>query len=414
MGYTMSETTAETVEIPQPEPGLTAAEVVRRARELRSWLRDRQDQAEQLTGIPEDTHKAFLDAGFYRTLQPRRFGGYEFSLRTFSQMVTEVARGCPSSGWNLCLAASHSLVVAGRFPEQTQREVFGPDGDFRAPLPIAPTGTATRTPEGYLVSGRWDYASGSNVSTHFLGGALVDDGQGGPPRLGMVLVPAGWQVLDNWGEILGFRGSGSNSVVVENVLVPHGYVSKTHVMALDEAGGPGASLHGNPMYGGRLISFFNIQLVSILAGVAWAAIDEYQRIITTKSTQAPPFRSRSLDPEHQRNLGLTMSLADAAQRIILSVADDYTGYAARGAGGGEPFSYLDDQALSVTARQAGQLACQAVERLVAASGSSALANGERMQRYLRDVITYRSHINAQHESWATVYGCSVLGVESPA
>ena len=409
----MSDTAAETVEIALPEPGLTAAEVVRRARELRSWLRDRQDQAEQRTGIPEDTHKAFLDAGFYRTLQPRRFGGYEFSLRTFSQMVTEVARGCPSSGWNLCLAASHSLVVAGRFPESTQREVFGPDGDFRAPLPIAPSAKATRTPDGYLVNGRWDYASGVNVSTHFLGGVLIIDEQGGMPTPGLVLVPSGWRMLDNWGEILGFRGSGSNSVVAEGVLVPHEYVSRTHLLA-DVAGGPGVELHGNPMYAGRLMSFFNIQLCSIVAGTAWAAVDEYQRIITTKNTHVPPFRSRSLDPEHQRNLGLAMSLADAAQRIILSVADDYTGYAARGAGGGEPFSYLDDQALSVTARQAGQLACQAVERLVAASGSSALANGERMQRYLRDAITYRSHINAQHESWATVYGRSVLGVESPA
>jgi 3-hydroxy-9,10-secoandrosta-1,3,5(10)-triene-9,17-dione monooxygenase len=229
----------------------------------------------------------------------------------------------------------------------------------------------------------------------------------------MVLVPSGWQVLDNWGEILGFRGSGSNSVVVENVLVPHGYVSETHVMALDAAGGPGASLHGNPMYAGRMMSFFNIQLVSILSGVAWAAIDEYQRIITTKTTQMPPFHPRSHEPEHQRNLGLAMGLADAAQRIILSVADDHTGYAARGAEGGEPFSYLDDQSLSVTARQAGQLACQAVERLVAASGSSTLANGERMQRYLRDVATYRSHVNAQYEMWATTYGRSVLGVETP-
>ena len=154
---------------------------MRRARELRSWLRDRQDQTELLTGIPDDTHKAFLDAGLYRTLQPRRFGGYEFSLRTFSQMITEVARGCPSSGWNLCLAASHSLVVAGRFPEQTQREVFGPDGDFRArcrsPRPAPRSGHPTVT---------WSTADGtippeSTSSTHFLGAALIDDGQGAPP-----------------------------------------------------------------------------------------------------------------------------------------------------------------------------------------------------------------------------------------
>ncbi|GHB82862.1 hypothetical protein GCM10010306_091740 [Streptomyces umbrinus] len=409
----MSETAEMTVEIPQPEPGLTPEDLVRRAGELRSWLRDRQDQTELLTGIPDDTHKAFLEAGFYRTLQPRRFGGYEFSLRTFSQMVTEVARGCPSSGWNLCLAASHSLVVAGRFPEQTQREVFGPAGDFRAPLPVAPTGTAVRTPEGYLVNGRWDYASGVNVSTHFLGAAIIDDGEGDPPLPGMVLVPSGWQVLDNWGDILGFRGSGSNSVVIENVLVPHGYVSKTHIEAVDVADGPGVSLHGNPMYAGQMTSFFNIQLVSVLAGVAWATIDEYQRIITTKTTMTPPFHPRSHEPEHQRNLGLAMGLADAAQRIILSIADDYTGYAARGMEGGEPFSYLDDQSLSVTARQAGQLACRAVERLASASGTSTLANGERMQRYLRDVATYKSHVNAQYGMWATIYGRSVLGVETP-
>jgi 3-hydroxy-9,10-secoandrosta-1,3,5(10)-triene-9,17-dione monooxygenase len=401
-----------TLEIPQPEPDLASDELVRRARELRSWLRDRQDQTELLTGVPEDTHKAFLEAGFYRILQPRRFGGYQFDLRTFSQVITDVARGCPSSGWNLCLAASHALVVAGRFPEQTQREVFGPAGDFRAPLPVAPTGTASRTPDGYLVNGRWDYASGVNVSTHFLAAALVDEGDGAQPQPGIVLVPSGWKMLDNWGDILGMRGSGSNSVVVDNVLVPEGYVVAGHILDLDVTGGSvGSRLHGDPLYAGRMMSFFNVQLVSIITGTAWAAIDEYERIITTKKELLPPFRLRSLNPEHQRNLGLAMGLADAAQRIVLSVADDYLSYAARGAGGGEPFSELDDQRLSVAARQAGQMASQAVERLVAASGSSALANGQRMQRYLRDVATYRTHINAQHELWATTYGRSVLGVE---
>ena len=409
----MSETAEKIIEIPQPEPDLTPEELVRRAVGMRTWLRDRQEETEQRTGISEDTHKAFLEAGFYRSLQPRRFGGYEFDLRTYSRMVTEVARGCPSSGWNLCLAASHSLVVAGRFPESTQREVFGPDGDFRAPLPIAPSAKATRTPDGYLVNGRWDYASGVNVSTHFLGGVLIFDEQGGMPAPGLVLVPSGWRMLDNWGEILGFRGSGSNSVVAEDVLVPHEYVSRTHLL-IDSAGGPGVDLHGNPMYAGRLMSFFNIQLCSIVAGTAWAAVDEYQRIITTKKSLMPPFKPRSHDPEHQRNLGLATALADSAQRIILSVADDYTAYAARGMAGGEPFSGLDDQALSVTARQSGQLACQAVEMLASASGSSALANGERMQRYLRDIATYRTHINAQHGGWATGYARSLLGLESPA
>jgi 3-hydroxy-9,10-secoandrosta-1,3,5(10)-triene-9,17-dione monooxygenase len=37
-----------------------------------------------------------------------------------------------------------------------------------------------------------------------------------------------------------------------------------------------------------------------------------------------------------------------------------------------------------------------------------------MQRYLRDVATYKTHINAQHGSWATAYARSLLGVENSA
>ena len=45
-------------------------------------------------------HQAFTDAGFYRILQPRRFGGYEFDLPTFTRVAIALARGCPASGWS--------------------------------------------------------------------------------------------------------------------------------------------------------------------------------------------------------------------------------------------------------------------------------------------------------------------------
>lgn len=50
--------------IPQPEPGLTAAELLTRASAFCPMLRERQAE-----------HKAFLAAGFYRITQPRMFGG---------------------------------------------------------------------------------------------------------------------------------------------------------------------------------------------------------------------------------------------------------------------------------------------------------------------------------------------------
>ena len=117
--------------LPPPEPGLTPETLIERARSLRDELRERQALTERLTHVSAEMHEAFLRAGFYRMVQPRRFGGYQFSLRTFDQVIIEIARGCPSTGWQLSLASGHAIVIGGRFGEQAQAEIFGPDGDFR-------------------------------------------------------------------------------------------------------------------------------------------------------------------------------------------------------------------------------------------------------------------------------------------
>ena len=404
---------AMTDHLQPPEPELTPEELVRRARALRATLRERQEETERLTHPPAASHEDFLAAGFYRMVQPRRFGGYEFSLRTFAEAVVEIARGCPSTGWNLCLASGHAVTLATHFEEAAQRDLFGPEGDFRAPLPVAPTGVCTRSGDGWIVNGRWDYASGITVSTRFMAGTLVDDGGGGPPGQGIVCVAEGWRELDNWGTQLGLRGSGSNSVVVKDVKIPDGHLARIDMRNLDLAAGtPGGRLHGNPLYAGQTISFFNCELVPIIVGCAWAALDEYERILTTKQTQIPPFRPRRDVAEHQRTFGLAWALADAAQRILLSCCDDYEAYARRGLEGGEPFSLEEDQRLSVTLREAGQMAARAVEMVASASGSSALADGERVQRYVRDVALYKTHVNAQHGFHATHLGAVLLEAEA--
>lgn len=70
-------------DLPLLEPHLTPADMLARADAMRPILRDRQTECEQLGQLPDATHKQFLDAGFYRAMQPRRFGGYEFDLPDF-------------------------------------------------------------------------------------------------------------------------------------------------------------------------------------------------------------------------------------------------------------------------------------------------------------------------------------------
>ncbi|MEU5317649.1 hypothetical protein AB0G67_13125 [Streptomyces sp. NPDC021056] len=69
-------------------------------------------------------------------------------------MVTEVARGCLSTGWALSLTSAHVLQVAGFFEERAQDEIFGTDGDFRAASTVAPVGVARPDGDGHVVLGR--------------------------------------------------------------------------------------------------------------------------------------------------------------------------------------------------------------------------------------------------------------------
>src|SRR4051794_19898306 len=159
--------------IAPPEPDLTADEVVARAEAIAATLVGRQAETEERTFYAEDTHEEFARAGFYRILVPRRYGGYEFGIDTFMRVTMALTRGCPSTGWMYCLGHAHSIVVASLFDERTQAELFA-GGDFISPATVMPSGKAQRTDDGdWILSGTWNYCSGSPYATHFIGHTLV-------------------------------------------------------------------------------------------------------------------------------------------------------------------------------------------------------------------------------------------------
>jgi 3-hydroxy-9,10-secoandrosta-1,3,5(10)-triene-9,17-dione monooxygenase len=400
--------------VPVPEPSLTPQELIERAVGLRGRLRAEQDETERRGVHSEALHQEFRKAGFYRAIQPRRFGGYEFDLKTYYRLAIELSRGDPSTGWCVILGAGHALMLGAYFGEQAQAAGFGPDGNFHGPSVAAPSGTATPTADGgWLVKGKWSYASGAPYATHFLPTVLISGDTPGPPRAGIALIPrAQWTMLDDWGAILGMRGSGSNSIVVEGARVP-----KSHVVELDmlnpdiTKGTPGGRLHRNPMYTGRCLSFFRAELDAILVGLGYAALDEYEHLTRTKNTLYPPIQPRYTHPDYQRYVGLALGMLDAAERLVLSSADLYLEYCRRGFEGGAPFSLEEDLRLVTSLQHAGRLSWDAIELMFRTSGSSAAKDGERMQRYYRDASIYRGHLSSQFERTAHYLGLVHLGLD---
>ena len=145
--------------------------LVDRATALRTLLIEQAPETERRTYYSEELHEAFDEAGFYRMLVPRRYGGLEVDLGTFLRVIAEVAAGDLSAAWCLCLASAHALHVGTLYEERAQAELFG-DGDFRSPAVAAPTGSAVRTDDGWEINGTWAYCSGAPYATHFMGQAF--------------------------------------------------------------------------------------------------------------------------------------------------------------------------------------------------------------------------------------------------
>ena len=381
------------VPVPVPEPDLTPETLIERARALIPAIRDEQDEAERLGHHTAELDRRFTEAGFYRILQPRRFGGYQFGLPTFWRVMLAVSAGDPGTGWALTLGAHHALGIGAWFSEAGQREIFGPSGDFRAPHRAPPMGQAQPADGGYVVSGTWDYCSGIAHATHFMGNAMVT---GTTDRITAVLPRDQVTVLDDWGggATLGMSSSGSNSVRADGVFVPVHRTAPadwTH----GETMAPGAALHG-PLYCGRIYGVYHAGLVIPVIGAARAALEEYEQIIKSKLTYFPPQIPRYTHPDYQRTYGHALALTDAAEAIVLRAGDRYMELAERWARTGEPFTREDDVRLFTMIQQAGQLAAQAVQLVFAASSSSAAKRGTRLQRYYRDTSMYHGHIAAQY------------------
>ncbi len=385
---------------PVPEPDLTPEEMIARATALRARLRAEQDEAEELGGYTEDMHREFLKAGFYRILQPRLFGGYEFDVPAFYKTMLEISRGHPGAGWCLTLCASHPWVVGSHWEEQGQRELFGPDGNFSAPHRAPPTGLATPAEGGYRLTGQWDYCSGIPHATHFLAVAR-DGGADKAATLTLAVPKRSLTVLDDWGgdKTLGMRASGSNSVKIEDVFIPKSHTTYGYgtwrAAETTAKGTPGTRLHGNPMYLGRTSGPYHMSLVTPILGAALAAIDEFEAIITTREARFPPGLPRFKHVDFQRTWGQAVGLADAAEGILVEAGEKYMWQCRRWAETGQAISLEDDLRLWGMVQQAGRLAGEAVDIVFANASSAATKKGQRIERYYRDVAMYRSHISAQ-------------------
>jgi 3-hydroxy-9,10-secoandrosta-1,3,5(10)-triene-9,17-dione monooxygenase len=186
---------------------MTPEEFLGRVRALLPTIRERAPRAEQLRRLPDETLADFQDAGLFRAMQPKRFGGFELDPEFFYQAVAEIGAVCGSTGWLFAVVGVHNWHLA-LFPPQAQEDVWGEDDSTQLSTSLAPTGKIERVASGFRVSGRWSFSSGCDFcGWAVLGGIAPPAETGGAPDARTFLLPrSDYAIDDNW-QVMGLCGS---------------------------------------------------------------------------------------------------------------------------------------------------------------------------------------------------------------
>ena len=159
------------------------------AHELVPTLRARSAETAALGQLPQATIDAMQQAGFFRIMQPARYGGFEMDPEVFFRVQMILAQGCMSTAWVLGVVAIHNWQLA-LFDDRAQQDVWAEDDSTLISSSYMPVGKVTPVEGGYQLSGHWGFSSGSkHCDWAFLGAMVPPEQAGGAPDYRTFLVP---------------------------------------------------------------------------------------------------------------------------------------------------------------------------------------------------------------------------------
>jgi alkylation response protein AidB-like acyl-CoA dehydrogenase len=393
-----------------PSPSAPPLEqLIANAKDLVPVLRERALTTERERRVSEETTRSFREAGFFRLMQPQRYGGYEYGFTAFIDVISELARGCTASSWGCSLGAIHQWLI-GTFPAQAQDDVWGADPDAIACGSYAPATVAQPVDGGYMIQGRWLFSSNvDNSQWALLGVHFPAAEKGAPPQAGFLLAPRkDWTIEDDW-HVAGQAGTGSKAVRIEQPTFVPGHRKLTFAEA-SSGRPPGAEVNTNPIYRIPFLSAVPVCLVSPIIGTAQGAVDSFIELCATRVTRGAAAGAGARLAEFfpvQSRLAEAAASVDAARLLL----DRDTTEVERLAFAGKSITISDRIRNRRDHAFAARLSKDAVEAVFASVGGAGFALDQPIQRMWRDANSISRHYSLNWDAVSSMVGQYLLGLE---
>ncbi|WP_254604858.1 acyl-CoA dehydrogenase family protein [Sphingomonas bacterium] len=309
------------------EPLVTAEILIERARAMVPVLKSRAKQATAARRIPAETIAEMQEAGFFRILQPKRWGGYEMNPNVFFEVQKLLAEGCMSTGWVYGVVGGHPYELA-LFHDQAQVDVWGDDDSVLVSSSYQPVGKVERTEGGFYLSGRWGFSSGCEHCDWVLLGAMIPPAEeGGAPDMRTFLLPRADYVIEDAWHTFGLQGTGSQDIVVDRAFIPD---YRTHKAADGFlCRNPGQAENDAPLFQLPWAQIF-LRLVSTAAlGGAKAAVKGALEI-TANRVSTNTGKASKADPLVLGAIAKAHAQIDEIEVVLRRNMDDMLGHAERG------------------------------------------------------------------------------------
>lgn len=362
-------------------------------------IAERAGEGERLRRLPDATLDDLRATGAFAALVPASLGGCGLGLDFVVALGRMLGHADAATSWVTTFLVMHGWLLS-LFPADVAEEVLGDRGYALAPAALSPTGTATPVDGGYVVSGRWSWATGiMHADVVLVTGVVVTDGM---PDLRMVLLlPDQVRVDDVW-HTDGMRATGSNDVVAEDVFVP-----ASHTLSfLDLAEGDVAG-HPGPMAGYPLVSTLCFTAAAPLVGGAEGAFTAFRERLAERVLAYSLGDRQAEKPAAQ----IRLARADADLRAARLLLDDGVARLAAVYGSGDRLSRAQRSDLRMAATHAVHLARGAVGSLCDAAGGSAHMLDQPLQRFRRDLDTGSAHAVFDEDRTAETHGRILVGLE---